>query len=63
MANNNAIDFLDKLLKYDHQERLTAREAMLHPYFEPIRQSNGEYNSSIMNSTKEDLLETQMIID
>lgn len=24
-----AIDFLDKLLRYDHQERLTAREAMV----------------------------------
>ena len=25
------LDFLDKLLRYDHQERLTAREAMEHP--------------------------------
>ena len=24
-----AVDFLDKLLRYDHQERLTAREAMV----------------------------------
>jgi len=24
-----AIDFLDKLLQYDHQERLTAKEAMV----------------------------------
>jgi casein kinase II subunit alpha len=32
-ANDEAIDFLDKLLKYDHQERLTAKEAMDHPYF------------------------------
>lgn len=28
-----ALDFLDKLLRYDHQDRLTAREAMEHPYF------------------------------
>ncbi|OON22836.1 kinase domain protein, partial [Opisthorchis viverrini] len=28
-----ALDLLDKLLRYDHQERLTAREAMEHPYF------------------------------
>jgi serine/threonine protein kinase len=27
------LDFLDKLLRYDHQSRLTAREAMEHPYF------------------------------
>ena len=31
--SNEAIDFLDKLLRYDHQERLTAREAQAHPYF------------------------------
>ena len=31
--SNEAIDFLDKLLRYDHQERLTAREAQSHPYF------------------------------
>ncbi|TPX37516.1 hypothetical protein SmJEL517_g00549 [Synchytrium microbalum] len=33
-----AMDFLDKLLRYDHQERLTPREAMTHPYFDPVRQ-------------------------
>lgn len=32
-ATPEAIDFLDKLLRYDHQERLTAKEAMSHPYF------------------------------
>lgn len=31
--SNEAVDFLDKLLRYDHQERLTAREAQMHPYF------------------------------
>lgn len=37
LANLEAIDFLDKLLRYDHQERLTAAEAMQHPYFAPVR--------------------------
>jgi len=55
--SNEALDFLDKLLRYDHQvcgssecllktvcinskqERLTAKEAMAHPYFEPVRQA------------------------
>lgn len=40
--SNEAIDFLDKLLKYDHQERLTAEEAMLHPYFEAVRAAEVE---------------------
>ena len=34
---DEAIDFLDKLLRYDHQERLTAQEAQNHPYFDPVR--------------------------
>lgn len=34
--SNEAIDFLDKLLRYDHQERLTAKEAQGHPYFGKI---------------------------
>jgi casein kinase II subunit alpha len=34
--SNEALDFCDKLLRYDHQERLTPREAMKHPYFEPL---------------------------
>jgi casein kinase II subunit alpha len=29
---------LDRLLRYDHQERVTAREAQSHPYFEPVRE-------------------------
>ncbi|CAO3639688.1 unnamed protein product [Cunninghamella blakesleeana] len=29
-------DFLDKLLRYDHQERLTAKQAMNHPWFKPM---------------------------
>jgi casein kinase II subunit alpha len=36
-----AIDFLDRLLRYDHQERLTAVEAMAHPYFAPVREREG----------------------
>jgi len=38
LVSSEALDLLDKLLKYDHQERLTAREAMEHPYFAQIRQ-------------------------
>jgi casein kinase II subunit alpha len=36
LVTPEALDFLDKLLRYDHQERLTAREAMEHPYFSPV---------------------------
>jgi casein kinase II subunit alpha len=36
LVSPEALDFLDKLLRYDHQERLTAREAMDHPYLAPV---------------------------
>ncbi|EPX70597.1 CMGC/CK2 protein kinase Cka1 [Schizosaccharomyces octosporus yFS286] len=39
LANDDAIDFLSRLLRYDHQERLTCKEAMAHPYFNVLKQS------------------------
>jgi len=39
LVTPEGMDFLDKLLKYDHQDRLTAEEAMAHPYFAPVRQA------------------------
>ncbi|KAL3895608.1 MAG: hypothetical protein SGCHY_004599 [Lobulomycetales sp.] len=32
-----ALDFLSKLLVFDHNERVNAEQAMQHPYFEPVR--------------------------
>ncbi|SGY62617.1 BQ5605_C007g04714 [Microbotryum silenes-dioicae] len=40
--SNEAIDLLDKLVRYDHQERLTAKEAMQHPYFAAVAQADQE---------------------
>jgi len=37
LVTPEALDFLDKLLRYDHKQRLTANEAMEHRYFAPIR--------------------------
>ncbi|CAA2944864.1 casein kinase II subunit alpha-2 [Olea europaea subsp. europaea] len=37
LVSPEALDFLDKLLRYDHQDRLTAKEAMAHPYFNQVR--------------------------
>lgn len=36
LVSDEALDLVDKLLRYDHQERLTALEAQAHPYFSPI---------------------------
>ena len=37
LASEDALKFLDGLLQYDHQKRLTAAEAMQHAYFAPVR--------------------------
>ncbi|KAJ1906745.1 Casein kinase II subunit alpha [Tieghemiomyces parasiticus] len=36
-VSTEALDFLDRLLKYDHQERPTCQEAMQHPYFDMVK--------------------------
>ncbi|KAJ2404111.1 Casein kinase II subunit alpha [Coemansia sp. RSA 2530] len=41
-VSTEAMDFLDRLLRYDHMERLTAKEAMSHPYFDPVREKTQE---------------------
>lgn len=41
LVSPDAIDLLDKLLRYDHQERLSPKEAMAHPYFAPVLAEDG----------------------
>ncbi len=49
LVSQEALDFLDKLLRYDHQERLTAREAMDHPYFYPVVKEQNRSLPAMMN--------------
>ncbi|CAO3585174.1 unnamed protein product [Absidia cylindrospora] len=37
-ASPEVFDLLDRLLCYDHQERLTAKQAMEHDWFKPVRE-------------------------
>jgi casein kinase II subunit alpha len=34
----DAIDLLKRMTAIDHRERITAKEAMAHPFFAPVRQ-------------------------
>uniref|UniRef100_A0A3Q3VIV7 non-specific serine/threonine protein kinase n=1 Tax=Mola mola TaxID=94237 RepID=A0A3Q3VIV7_MOLML len=45
LVSPEALDLLDKLLRYDHQQRLTATEAMEHPYFFPVIKEQSLSNS------------------
>lgn len=47
LVSPEAIDFLDKLLQYNHQDRLTAREAMDHPYFARIVKEQQQQQSQL----------------
>jgi len=37
LASDEVIDLIDKLLVYDHAARILPKEAMQHPFFEPLR--------------------------
>lgn len=38
LVSEEALDLLSKMLKYDHAERVTPRDAMEHPYFKPLKE-------------------------
>ena len=42
LANDAALDLIDKCIRYDHTERITAEEALKHPYFDPVRHMASE---------------------
>jgi casein kinase II subunit alpha len=42
LVSDEAIDLVSKLLKYDHQMRLTAVEAQDHPYFTAVRAQDAD---------------------
>jgi len=49
LVSPEALDFLDKLLRYDHQERLSPMEAMRHPYFNPLAITPALCDSAVTN--------------
>ncbi|KJE96550.1 casein kinase subunit II [Capsaspora owczarzaki ATCC 30864] len=46
-----ALDLLDKLLRYDHAQRITAPEALQHPYFHPVIRAAGASGSNAASSS------------
>merc|ERR1711924_576034 len=51
-APPDAVDLIIKLLKYDCHERITAREAMRHPYFKDVRESENRKENSGANTSQ-----------
>uniref|UniRef100_A0A1I8B3C3 Casein kinase II subunit alpha n=1 Tax=Meloidogyne hapla TaxID=6305 RepID=A0A1I8B3C3_MELHA len=56
LVTPEAIDFLDKLLRYDHQDRLTAREAMEHPFFYPVVEEHRKNMTATSTNNIESIL-------
>lgn len=51
LVSEEALDLVNKLLRYDHQERLTAIEAQAHPYFAVIRAAESSAAAAAQTST------------
>lgn len=70
-APPESIDLIVKLLKYDASERITAREAMRHPYFKDVRETEakqqaegrvGQAGSSTMPATGGSIIPTGQVM-
>jgi len=51
LVSDESIDFLDKLLQYDPEKRLTFQESLAHPYFDPVRKKEGISSSPSSSSS------------
>ncbi|CAO3627983.1 kinase-like domain-containing protein [Cunninghamella echinulata] len=59
-ANEDAVDLLSKMLRYDPQQRISAIEALCHPFFDDIRDPNmrlpnGQPLPPVLNFTRHEL--------
>ena len=48
-ATPDCVDLIVKLLKYDASERITAKEAMRHPYFRDVKEPDSKLSSTANN--------------
>lgn len=53
LVTSESLDLLDHLLRYDHATRLTAKEAMAHPFFEPVRVAEAEAKAAAPGGAEE----------
>ena len=47
LVSEQGINLLDKMLKYDQNDRITPREAMQHEYFTEIRELHGTHHKEV----------------
>ena len=49
-----ALDLLSKMLVYDHAERITPKDAMLHPYFAVLREKFAKEGTPSLSTLKKE---------
>uniref|UniRef100_A0A0K8TPY2 mitogen-activated protein kinase n=1 Tax=Tabanus bromius TaxID=304241 RepID=A0A0K8TPY2_TABBR len=54
-ANPHAIDLLEKMLELDSEKRITAEQALAHPYLEKYADPNDEPTSALYDQSFEDM--------
>jgi casein kinase II subunit alpha len=50
LVTDEAIDLLSKMLKYDHAERVTPKDAMDHPYFKPVKDHHAPRSQMLLTT-------------
>jgi len=43
LVSEEALDLLSKMLRYNHAERITPKEAMEHPYFNKVKEYQSKF--------------------
>jgi casein kinase II subunit alpha len=46
LVTEEALDLLNKMLRYDHAERVTPKDAMEHAYFKPVKDYHAKNGTS-----------------
>ena len=46
LVTDEALDLLSKMLRYDHAERVTPKDAMEHAYFRPVKDYHAKNGTS-----------------
>lgn len=49
LVTQDALDFLDKCLEYDHAERITSTDALNHPFLAPVAEMYRKIESGVID--------------